>query len=164
MNHHQTKPSPVCRPPPPVSGQLTVGRPGASQAEGGEDGGPVEQRGGQQEADQAAGVPVQEVEDGGVAALQVEPGPGLLFPADPGGGGGAAGVRQSVRMAPAPLGVLPVCWVRHSTTSNLVTTQCHQSKKLSKHYCYCSFLSKHLPAPPQPQCNLSVNSPSALIH
>ena len=83
----------------------------------------MEQRGGQQEADQAAGVPVQEVEDGGVAALQVEPGPGLLFPADPGGGGGAAGVRQSVRMAPAPLGVLPVCWVRHSTTSNLVTRQ-----------------------------------------
>ena len=114
----------------------------------------MEQRGGQQEADQAAGVALQEVEDGGVAALQVEPGPGLLFPADPGGGGGAAGVRQSVRMAPAPLGVLPVCWLRHSTTSNLVTTKCHQSKNSPNIIIIVLFYQNTC----QPLLNLSVTS------
>ena len=106
-------------PPPPVSGQLAVGRLAAGQTEGGDDRGPVEEGGEQQDGDHGGGVAVEEVDDGVVAALAVEAGPGLVGPADPRGGGGAAGVRQSVRVTPAPLGVLPVCVVSHSTTTNL---------------------------------------------
>ena len=114
----------VLRPPPPVSGQLTVGRLAAGQTEGGDHRGPVEEGGEQQDGDQGGGVAAEEVKDGLVTALAVEAGPGLLGPADPRGGGRAAGVRQPVRVTPPPLGVLPVTVVRHSTTSNLTQSNC----------------------------------------
>ena len=106
-------------PPPPVSGQLAVGRLTAGQTEGRDDGGPVEEGGEDQGGHQAGGVGVEEGEDGLVTALAVQAGPGLVGPAHPRGGGRAAGVRQPVLVTPPPLGVLPVTVVRHSTTSNL---------------------------------------------
>ena len=109
----------VHRPPPPVSGQLAVGRLAAGQAEGGDDRGPVEEGGDQQDGDHGGGVGVEGVKDGVVTALAVEAGSGLVGPADPRGGGGTAGVRQSVRVTSSPLGVLPVSVVSHSTTTNL---------------------------------------------
>ena len=109
----------VLWPPPPVSGQLTVGRLTAGQTEGGDHRGPVEEGGEQQDGDQGGGVALEEVKDGLVTALAVEAGPGLLGPAHPCGGGGAAGVRQPVLVTPPPLGVLPVTVVRHSTAPSL---------------------------------------------
>ena len=81
----------------------------------------MEESGGQQEGDQTGGVAGQQVQDPPVAAPAVEAGPGLLRPADPRGGGGAAGVRQALGVTSPPLGVLPVSLVCHPATSNLTT-------------------------------------------